>query len=78
MFTHLTHVDPDENMNRWYTVMVQPALLNPVAVITAWGSRENDFQQVRIMPAVSLEEAQTIAEKIVAMKTMRGYQQVIE
>jgi predicted DNA-binding WGR domain protein len=43
MFTHLTHVDPDENMNRWYTVMVQPTLLDPVAVITAWGSRENDF-----------------------------------
>jgi hypothetical protein len=29
------------------------------------------------MPAASLEEAQTIAEKIVAMKIMRGYQQVI-
>ena len=31
-------------MNRWYTVIAQPTLLDPVAVITAWGSRENDFQ----------------------------------
>jgi len=78
MFTQLTRHDPDVHMNRWYTVTVQPTLLDPVTVITVWGSRENDFQQVRILPVPSLEAAQTIAEKIVAMKIMRGYQRVIE
>jgi predicted DNA-binding WGR domain protein len=73
MFTQLTRHDPDENMNRWYTVIVQPTLLDPVAIITAWGSRENDYQQVHIEPVESLQIAMETAEGIVQAKLRRGY-----
>ena len=46
MVAFLTHVDPMENMNRWYEVSVQPTLIDKVAVIRRWGSRETAMQQM--------------------------------
>ncbi len=74
MFTLLTRIDPDEQMNRWYIVAVQSTLFEPIAVITAWGSRNSDWQQWRAFPAESLAAAQETAESIIIAKQKRGYQ----
>jgi len=44
MGTLLKRIDREEHVNRWYFVTVQATLLDPVAVVTAWGSRENEYQ----------------------------------
>ena len=74
MYTLLTRIDPDQQMNRWYIVAVQSTLLEPIAVITAWGSRETDWQQWRASPAESWAAAQKTAESIILAKQKRGYQ----
>lgn len=73
---HLTRVDPERRMDRWYSVTVQPTLLDPVAVVCAWGSRRSRYQQLRALPAASLEEACAAAERIVRGKVRRGYRRV--
>ena len=73
MFTVLARVDPEEDMNRWYLVTVQRTLLEPIAVVCAWGSRQTTWQQVRVIPARSWEEAEAMAVKIVRDKCKRGY-----
>ena len=60
-------------MDRWYTVMVQPTLLEPVAVVCAYGNRQTSWQQIRIIPAASWDEAKEKAAKIVEGKVKRGY-----
>ncbi len=39
-WTLLERVDPDEGLNRWYFVGVQPGLFDQVVVVRFWGSRE--------------------------------------
>jgi len=70
----LNRIDPHENMNRWYLVTVQVTLFHPCAVIVAWGRRDNDFQQWRVIPADNRDQAQKLVERIVARKIERGYQ----
>jgi predicted DNA-binding WGR domain protein len=78
MFTFLKRVDPEENMDRWYMVFVQASLLDPVAVICAWGNRRNSYQQLRVLPAASWEEAHETAQDMVKKKVARGYDIVRE
>ena len=78
MFTFLKRVDPEENMDRWYMVFVQASLLDPVAVICAWGNRRNSYQQLRVLPAASWEEAHETAQDMVKKKVARGYEIVSE
>ena len=78
MFTFLKRVDPEENMDRWYMVFVQASLLDPVAVICAWGNRRNSYQQLRVLPAASWEEALETAQHMVKQKLARGYELVSE
>ena len=78
MFTFLKRVDPEENMDRWYMVFVQSSLLDPNAVICAWGNRRNSYQQLRILPAASREEALETARDMVKKKLARGYEIVSE
>lgn len=73
MNTTLIRIDPARHMDRWYTVMVQPTLLDSVAVICAWGSRRSRYQRLRVLPAPSAEDAQAAAERIVRAKIRRGY-----
>ena len=73
MLTFLKRVDPEEHMDRWYMVFVQATLFEPVAVICAWGNRRNSYQQLRVLPAHSEDEAFTVAQKIVEQKLARGY-----
>jgi len=65
-------------MNRWYIVTVQPTLLDAVAVVFAWGSRESGQQQMRVVPVASQAEAEALAEKMVKKKCKRGYEVVNE
>jgi predicted DNA-binding WGR domain protein len=71
--TTLTRVDPDRHMDRWYSVTVQPTLLDPVAVVCAWGSRRSRYQRLRVLPAPSAAAAQAQADRIVRAKQRRGY-----
>ena len=78
MFTFLKRVDPEENIDRWYMVFVQSSLLDPNAVICAWGNRRNSYQQLRVMPVASQAEARARARTIVKQKLSRGYEIVSE
>jgi len=70
---HLIRIEPEKNMNRWYSVCVQPTLLDPAAVICAWGRRHTSYQRLRVLPADSLETAEEMAAEVVARKIRRGY-----
>jgi predicted DNA-binding WGR domain protein len=74
MLTLLSHIDPAINCNRWYLVSVQTTLFQPWAVVVAWGRRDTDFQQWRMLPAQSKLQADQLAAKIIARKIRRGYQ----
>jgi len=74
MMTLLSHIEPAENQNRWYMVSVQATLFHPCAVVVAWGRRDNDFQQWRVIPVESRAKADQVAAKIVERKIRRGYQ----
>ena len=41
--------------------------------IVAWGRRDNDFQQWRMIPVESRAKADQVAAKIVDRKIRRGY-----
>ena len=70
----MKRVEPIEQMDRWYMVIVQATLFEPVAVICAWGSRHTSYQQVRIISVRDEAEARALAGKIVAIKQRRGYE----
>lgn len=72
--TLLSHVEPTENLNRWYLVSIQATLFFPCAVVIAWGRRDNDFQQWRAISVETSDQAQELANRIVKKKLQRGYQ----
>ncbi|MCL4267625.1 MAG: WGR domain-containing protein [Anaerolineae bacterium] len=76
MLALLKRFDPEAYANRWYLVMVQPTLLHSIAVICAWGSRENEYQRLKFLPMGTEAEAEALAAKIVAAKLKRGYEPV--
>ena len=69
----LTRIEPENNMDRWYFVGVQPTLFEPWTVICAWGNRRTRYARMRSLPVESLEAAEEIADVIVARKVRRGY-----
>jgi predicted DNA-binding WGR domain protein len=69
----LARVDPGARMNRFYWVHIQPTLLDEIAVVCAWGSRDNVFQQMRAIPVQDMKEAERMAAEIVERKISRGY-----
>lgn len=73
MFAVIKRVEPEEHMDRWYLIAVQETLFEPLAVVCAWGSRETSYQQMRILPADSVDNAQALAVRIIAQKLKRGY-----
>jgi len=73
MNTTLIRVDLEKHMDRRYTVSVQATLLDLVAVVCVWGSRRSSYQRLQVHDVATLEEAQTLAEKIVRAKIRRGY-----
>jgi predicted DNA-binding WGR domain protein len=73
MMSMLTRIEPENNMDRWYFVDIQPTLFEPWAVVCAWGNRRTRYARMRSLPAESLKAAEEIATDIVARKVRRGY-----
>ncbi|MDL1889851.1 WGR domain-containing protein [Nitrospirales bacterium NOB] len=73
MNTTLIRVDLEKHMDRRYSVAIQPTLLDPIAVVCVWGSRRSNYQRMHVRPAITREEAEQVAEKIVRGKIRRGY-----
>ena len=78
MLVVMKRLEPEENMDRWYLVTIQATLFAPVAVVTAWGSNQTAYQQMRASPAGSVAEATSMADEIVRAKLKRGYAIVID
>ena len=76
-WTLLERVEPDEGMNRWYFVGVQPGLFDEVVVIRFWGSRESAFQQMALQAFDDVEAARAAAGDLVRAKLGRGYKVVV-
>ena len=73
MNTTLIRIDREKNMDRRYSVAIQPTLLDPVAVVCVWGSRRSSYQRMQVHPVSTREEAEQVTEKIVRGKIRRGY-----
>jgi hypothetical protein len=58
---------------RW---RLKARLLDSIAVTTAWGSRETDYQQVHIEPMESEQHALKTAVSIVETKLKRGIRRI--
>ena len=71
--TVLVRKEPEQNMDRNYTVLIQPTLFEPLAVICLWGNRKTAWQRMRVLPVESAAEAKALAEKVVERKIRRGY-----
>lgn len=69
----LTRIDPQKNMHRFYEVHVQSTLLDSHAVVCTWGSIKNQYHRVRMIQALSREEAEKIADQVIDQKTKKGY-----
>ena len=78
MHVLLRKIDPDQGMNRWYMITVQATLLEPLAVVCAYGSWESPWQQLRVLPVSSPAEAQDLAATILDQKLNRGYQVIYQ
>lgn len=69
----LIKTDPEAHIDRWYLIVVQPTLLDKSAVICAWGSRRTAYQRSRIFPTDTAEEAEALAQEMIAKRIKRGY-----
>jgi predicted DNA-binding WGR domain protein len=68
----LVRIDPAQQIDRWYSVEVQPTLFDGCAVVCQWGSRHTTYDHYRIV-AASPQLAEGIAEAIIVKKIARGY-----
>ena len=68
----LHRVNPARNEARFYLVSVQASLLDPYAVLRAWG-RLGGQQRSMVSPCASAEEAEILAERLVRRRLRRGY-----
>jgi predicted DNA-binding WGR domain protein len=73
MWTWLKRIDPEEDVNRWYAVGVQPGLLDGASLIRFWGSRETFYQQMSLEPFPSNFDARAAADRLIRIKLRRGY-----
>ena len=69
----LIRVEPAKHMYRWYAVGIQNTLVDSIAVVIGWGSLKSSFQQWRTHQVNSLEEANTIKDKILLARFKKGY-----
>ena len=69
---YLTHVDPERNMARFYTMSVQPTLFGECSVVREWG-RIGNGGQVRETRHTTPEEAQAFADQLLRQKIRKGY-----
>ena len=69
----LIRVEPAKHMYRWYAVGIQNTLVDGIAVVIGWGSLKSSLQQWRTHQVNSLDEANTIKDKILLTKLKKGY-----
>ena len=69
----LTRIDPAKHMDRWYSVTIQPTLLDRWTVVCAWGNRRSNYARQRAIPVESHKQAAELAEKIITRKIRKGY-----
>ncbi len=71
----MTRIDPEAHANRYYAVGVQPSLLDPVALIRIWGSRETGSQRLTVEACTDWETAREAADRVIRAKVRQkgGY-----
>lgn len=69
---HLTHVDPDQNMARFYEMRVQPTLFGEATLFRNWG-RIGTRGQSMMVTYSEVEEAAMAVGKLERQKRRRGY-----
>jgi predicted DNA-binding WGR domain protein len=69
----LIQVNPAQRRNRWYSITVQPSLLDGAVVVCRWGSRRTAFQQTRLIPMPNQVAAEVRAAELVMQRIRRGY-----
>jgi len=77
MMIVMVRIKTEKKMDRWYSVSVQPTLLDPWAVVCAWGNRHTNYLQTRILSVESPEAGKEIATSIIAKKVHRGYSIIV-
>jgi predicted DNA-binding WGR domain protein len=68
----LYRICPEQNMQRWYHLNIQPDLFGNSCVVKEWG-RLGRSGQVRITPYSTEDEAQTAFYKQQRAKERKGY-----
>lgn len=69
---HLTHVDPDQNLARFYEISVQPTLFGEATVFRNWG-RIGTRGQSMMVTYPGANEAAVAVTKLERQKQRRGY-----
>lgn len=69
---HLTHVDPDQNMARFYEMSVQPTLFGEATVFRNWGRIGTRGQSMMVTYPGAIEAA-AVVSKLERQKHRRGY-----
>jgi predicted DNA-binding WGR domain protein len=69
---HLTHVDPDQNMARFYEMCIQPTLFGEATVFRNWG-RIGTRGQSMMVTYPGATEAVAAVTKLERQKQRRGY-----
>lgn len=69
---HLTHVDPDQNMARFYEMSIQPTLFGEATLFRNWG-RIGTRGQAMMVTYPEAEEAVAAVGKLERQKRRRGY-----
>lgn len=69
---HLTHVEPDLNMARFYEMSIQPTLFGEATVFRNWG-RIGTRGQAMMVTYPEAEEAAQAVGKLEGQKRRRGY-----
>ena len=64
MNANLIRVNLEKHMDRRYSVVVQPTLLDPLAVVCVWGSRRGSYQRARAYPVPTTAEARKLLSLI--------------
>jgi len=69
---HLTRVDPNQNMARYYEMSVQPNLFGEATVFRSWG-RIGTRGQSMMVTYPEATEAEAAVTKLERQKQQRGY-----
>jgi hypothetical protein len=54
MLTVLHRIDHNDNIDRWYPVMIQATLFDPSVVVCQCGRLHTTWQRTRVIPLVSV------------------------